>query len=159
MPPLNQHRCPRDEPPGGTAQIGTNPNNGNAIVLGAQGVASVLAVQSAMMTLSAAMRHGHEKDFLEKVALSVFGKLSTDPHALCPLFTVVSFCLLMLRQAATIGFDDEGHILIAMEEDESIAGHQCIFDYDQGEQDDGPNETNLDGTGGSPDIGGGNGQT
>ncbi len=147
---LNDKRCSRDEPAGGWADIGVNPNTGDSVLMDISGVASVLAIQSAMMTLSAAMRKGHEKDFLEKVALSVFGKLAQDPHALCPLFTVCGYCLSLLQQHATIGFDDDGHLLIALEEAEEILEHECVLDYQsEGDLNDGPHETNLDGSGGT----------
>ncbi len=150
---LNKKRCPRDEPPGGWADIGVNPNTGDSVVMDISGVASVLAVQSAMMTLSAAMRKGHEKDFLEKVALSVFGKLALDPHALCPLFTICGYCLLMLQQQATVGFDDDGNLLIALEEAEAVAGHECVLDYrDEGDLGDGTDEKGLDGTDGEGGV-------
>lgn len=133
---LNYDRCPRDDLTVGVAAIGVNPNNDEPIELNIGGVASVIAIQSAMLTLSAAMKQGHEKDFLEKVALSIFGKLITDPHALCPLFTICSFCLLMLQREVGVTFDDDGNVVIASE-DGSIEGrHECISDYFLGEDDD-----------------------
>lgn len=129
MSGINYDRCPKDNFQVVNTPIGVNPNNNEPIELNIGGVASVIAIQSAMLTLSTAMKNGTETDFLQKVALTLFGKLTSDPHALCPLFTVCLFCLLMLQDSTSITFDDKGNIVLASEDGEIIGQHECISDY------------------------------
>lgn len=146
MSALNYERCPKDTHSLVNATIGKNPENQEPIELNLQGVSSVVAIQSAILTLSTAMKVGSETDFLEKVALAVFGKLTHDPHALCPLFTICTYCLLMLREEAEVAFDADGNVLIGSPDGETMGTHECIFDYTietegEEEDDDEPDET------------------
>ena len=54
---VNQRRCPHDDWAAGKAKIGVNPDTGNPVELDINGVASVIALQSAFMTVSAAMKN------------------------------------------------------------------------------------------------------
>lgn len=157
MSDIGYNRCPNDDYKLGTAEIGVNPDTGKPIELNLNGVATVVAVQSALLTLGAALRNGHEPDFLEKVSLAVYGKLIEDPHALCPLLTICSMCLLMLRRGAAITFDKDGHVVIAppgIPAEES--GPICMYD-DEEDEDYGTYEEPMDGTGGTPVGTGGDG--
>ena len=104
MSDLSYDRCPRDDWKAGFATIGMNPQTGKPVELNINGVSSVIAMQSAFMTLSAAMKAGHEEDFLEKVALCLYGKLQDDPHALCPILSICSMILMMLDKQAGVVF-------------------------------------------------------
>ena len=164
MPTLIYRRCPQDDVIPVHTAIGVNPDNGEPIELNSGGMASVVAVQSAMLTLSTSMKNGTETDFLEKVALSVLGTLADDPHSLCPLFSVCSFCLLMLKERAGITFDDEGNVVIASEDGGSVAKHDCALSLmDDEEDDDESDETPLGGDGvppnGNGDRAGGEGDS
>ncbi len=157
MPNVSYGRCPNSDPGDRVAQIGINPDTGQPVELDINGVASVTAVQSALLTLGAALKKGHEKDFLEKVALCLFGKLVDDPHALCPLLTICSMCLLMLTKQAGVTFDEEGRVVIVPPDSSAEAGPTgptCMFDDDDGEDEDyGTNEESMDDLG--PDSTGG----
>lgn len=159
MSDIGYNRCPNDDFRAGTAVVGVNPDTGKSVELNINGVASVIAVQSAFLTVSAAMKNGHEKDFLEKIALCLFGKLTGDPHAICPLLTICSMCLLMLNEQAGVTFDKDGHVVIAPPDFPVETGPGCMFD-DMDEGDDyGTDEKTVDGHGPGPnDSGGGTGK-
>lgn len=142
MSELNYDRCPNDDMKVGVAKVGENPKTGAAVELSINGIASVIAVQSAMLTLSASMKAGHEQDFLEKTALVLFEKLDSDPHAICPLLTICSMCLVLLQGQASVGFDDEGNVVISPSEDLQDGGPLCMYDLDE-ENDDESDETTL----------------
>lgn len=143
MSDVNYDRCPGDDFKAGTAQIGVNPDNGEPVELNMNGVASVIAVQSALLTVSAAMRAGHEEDFLEKIALCLFGELTQDPHALCPLLTICSMCLLMLNEQAGVTFKD-GKVVIAPPDLGMESGPLCMYDDKEEEDDHGTDEEPVD---------------
>ena len=138
---INYDRCPNDDFESGTALVGVNPTTGEPIEVDMKGVASVVGIQAAMLTLSCAMKSGYEQDFLEKVALGLFGKLQGgDIHALCPLLTVCTMCLLLLRSQneADVTFDEHGHLMIGE------YGIACMFDGDNNDEtDDGEPEPSL----------------
>lgn len=146
MSDLSYDRCPNDDWKSGTAQIGTNPDTGDPVELDLNGVSTVIAIQSAMLSTSAAMKVGHEDDFLAKVALCLFGKLVSDPHMICPLLTVLSMCTLMLSEQAGVIFNSEGRIVIAPPDGKTEAADSCMFEeMEEGEEDDdGLDEDALD---------------
>lgn len=143
MSDISYDRCPGDDFKAGSAQVGVNPDNGEPVELNINGVASVIAVQSAMLTVSAAMKAGHEEDFLAKVALCLFGKLTSDPHALCPLLTICSMCLLMLNEQAGVTFKN-GKVVIAPPDLDMEAGPSCMFDDEDEDDDYGTDEGPVD---------------
>lgn len=148
MSDINYDRCPGDDFKAGSAQIGMNPDTGEPVELNMNGVAAVIAVQSALLTVSAAMKAGHEEDFLEKVALTLFSKLTSDPHALCPLLTICFMCLLMLNEKAGVTFKD-GKVVIAPPDLDMESGASCMFD-DEEEDDHGTDEGPMDRDGAGP---------
>ena len=156
MSDVSYDRCPNDDSEYGSAQIGMNPETGQPIELYSNGVASVVAIQSAILTLSAAMRAGAEEDFVEKVALCLFEKLSYDPHALCPLLTICSMCLLMLDKKTGITFKN-GKIVIAPPGLDIEPGPSCMFDDTNEEDNYEPDKGPMDQDGTSPSGGGGDG--
>ena len=137
MSDLSYDRCPNDDMKAGSAQVGENPDNGQPIELNMNGVAAVISVQSALLTLSAAMKAGHEEDFLEKVSLTLFGKLTGDPHAICPLLTICSMCLMMLTDQAGVSFDENGHVRIMPPDMPVEPGDTCMLDETEDEEDEG----------------------
>jgi hypothetical protein len=144
---VSYDRCPGDDFKAGRAQIGVNPGTGEPVELNMNGVASVIAVQSALLTVSAAMKAGHEEDFLEKIALCLFGKLTQDPHALCPLLTICSMCLLMLNEQAGVTFKN-GKVVIAPPDLDMEPGPSCM--YDDEEENHGTDEGPMDRDGAGP---------
>lgn len=136
MSDISYDRCPNDDFKAGTARIGVNPGTGQPVELNINGVASVIAIESALLTVSVALKSGYEEDFLEKIALCLFERLTNDPHALCPLLTICSMCLLMLTQEAGVTFDKEGHVVIAPPGLSTATGSACIFDKEDGEDED-----------------------
>ncbi len=135
MSSISHKRCSGDMDEFEDVQIGANPSTGQPVMLGTGGVASVLAVQSAMMTLSTTLKNGHEKDFLEKIALALNKKLSGDPHALCPLLTVCSMCLLMLTKQVELTFDSENHLVIRVPAVSAAFDQTCAFNDDDDDDD------------------------
>lgn len=134
MSDMSYDRCPSDDWKAGFATIGTNPENGKPIELNINGVSSVIAMQSAFMTMSAAMKAGHEDDFLEKVALCLYGKLKDDPHALCPILSICSMILMMLNEQAGVVFKD-GKVRIQPPDIDMSGGDTCMYDLDEEEED------------------------
>ncbi len=127
MSDIGYDRCPNDDVKIGTTPVGVNPDTGQPVELNINGVAAVTAIQSALFTVGAALRNGHEEDFLEKVALCLFGELTNDRHALCPLLTVCLLCLHVLTQRAGVTFDKEGHVVIAPLNVHVEPGPVCMF--------------------------------
>ncbi len=140
MSSISHKRCSGDMDEFEDAQIGENPGTGQPIMLSLGGVASVVAVQSAMTTLGAVLKNGHEKDFLEKITLALYSKLKVDPHTLCPLLTVCVRCLLLLTQKTEVTFDKENHLIICapdvLDTDDAWYDQTCIFDADEEEDED-----------------------
>lgn len=137
---VGYNRCPNDDPQTDKVHIGVNPNTGCPIELDVNGVASVMAIQSAILTLGAALKGKHEVDFLEKVSLCLFERLLVDPHALCPLITICGMCLLMITKQAEIEFSKDGHVVIVPRDTSIDVGSMCVFDEDKkGENGDGNN--------------------
>jgi hypothetical protein len=155
MSDIGYNRCPNDDWKAGTAQIGENPKTGQPVELNINGISAVVSVQSALLTLSAAMKAGHEKDFIEKIALCLFGKLQDDPHAICPLLTVLSMVLLMLRGVVDVTFDNEGHVVITPPDVPIEPGPACMYDLLEGENENGTDEGTVDGIGPGPKPGDG----
>lgn len=159
MPEMNFNRCPNDDLKSGTGIIGKNPETGKPIELGLNGLANVAAIQSALVGISASMKAGHEKDFLEKIALCLFERLLGDPHALCPLVTICTMCLGMLVQECEVTFDEEGHVIIAPPDVDIGSGLTCMLEEDDDEEEgegskDNEKPTNRDEVSGSgPDEG------
>jgi len=141
MSDLSYDRCPSDDWKVGFAEIGKDLSTGKPVELNINGVASVVAVQSALTTLSAAMKAGHEEDFLEKVTLCLFGKLEPDPHALCPLLAICSMLLLLITNQVGVSFQD-GKVRIHPEEVEVEGGDACMYD-DGEDEDDGSDEGTM----------------
>lgn len=156
MSDMSHDRCPNDNFDMGMAQIGTNPETGQPIELNMNGVAAVVAMQSAILTVSATMKSGHEEDFVEKIALCLFGKLTGDPHALCPVLTICSMCLLMLHEQAGVTFKD-GKVVIAPPDLDVKPGPACMFDDDEEEEDNHGTDEGTMGTEGTGPSGGGDG--
>lgn len=144
MSDIGYTRCPNDDFGVGTAPIGVNPSTGKAVEININGVASVIALQSAMLTLSAAMKSGYEQDFLEKVALCLVEKLREDRHALCPLLTICGMCLTMITEEEVVTFDDEGHVHIVPNGVDPVnSGPSCMFDYNDDDEEDNEYEPNT----------------
>jgi hypothetical protein len=129
---LNYNRCPKDDWRAGSAEIGQNPDTGEPIELNINGVAAVQAVQSAMITLTAMLKAGHEDDFIEKVALCLWSKVGYDPHALCPMLKLLSLIALLTNGQAGISFKEDKTLVIAPpgEPTEDIDRNICLFDED-----------------------------
>lgn len=139
MSELDYNRCSNDTMRASSAKIGENPETGKALELNINGVATVISIQSAMMTLSAAMKAGHEEDFLEKVALTLFGKLTSDPHAICPLLAIVSMIMIMLAEGGGVSFNEKGLLGISSPEMPLNPDETCMlgeFDEEDEEDDD-----------------------
>jgi len=155
MSDIAYERCPSDDWKAGTAQIGVNPKTGQAIELNINGVSAIVAIQSALLTLSAMMKAGYEEDFLEKITLCLSSKLRDDPHAICPLLTVLSTCMLMLRGETTTTFDDENCITISPLNVLVDRGPVCMYDNDNDDDEErgeecGTDEGPMDGVGPGP---------
>ena len=149
MGDIDYNRCPQDDWKAGTAPVGVNPETGQAIELNINGVAATLSVQACLVTLSAAMKAGYEEDFLEKIALCLYGKVVDDPHSLCPLLTVLGMILLMVRGQAVCQFDENNRVIITPPDTSIESGPMCMYgDYEEGDND-GSNEgpVDSDGTG------------
>jgi hypothetical protein len=146
MSDMNYSRCPNDDRRVRQVRVGKHPDTGQSVELNMNGISTVVSIWSAMCTLTATMKAGHEEDFLEKVALTLFGHLTQDPHALCPLLRVLSMCLLMLQETASITFDKEGHLTIAVP-DGPLGGSKDMCSYNL-------NEESSDGPDGGPTDGG-----
>lgn len=158
MSDIGYNRCPSDDWRAGSAQIGVNPETGQPIEVNVNGVAAAVAVQSALLTLTATMKAGHEVDFLEKVALTLFPKVQDDPHCLCPLLTLLSMLLLMVQGVAAITFDPEGNVVIRPPDMDIEPGETCMFEeFEDDGTDEGPVDrdgTEESGTGDGSDGGG-----
>ena len=131
MSELNYTRCPNDDWRAASAIVGENPQTGETIEVNINGLSAALAVQSALATLSAAMKAGHEPDFLEKIALMVFAKMEVDPHCLCPMLTLFGMLLMLTRGLGAVAFDKDGHVVFKTpddDDDEDIGGPACVHD-------------------------------
>lgn len=152
MSDIGYNRCPNDDWRAGSAQVGTNPETGEPIEVNINGVSAAIAGQSALATLTASMKAGHEPDFLEKIALILFSKIEDDPHCLCPLLTLLRMLLLMVQGDAAVSFGEDGRVVITPPDMPIEPGPSCIHEeyeeYGDGE-DEGPVDRDGTGEGGS----------
>lgn len=130
MSDLNYQRCPGDDWKAGSAPIGTNPKTGKPIELDIHAISAAHSIQSCLSTLSSAMKAGHERDFLETVALSLLPRSLDDPHSLCPLMSVVSMIMLMVRGEASASFGEDGRIIIGPADVPEVGsdGGACVLE-------------------------------
>ncbi len=159
MSDLSYDRCPHDDIKVLLAEIGKNPDTDQSIELSLGGVASTVAIQSAILTLGTSMKAGHEKDFLDKIALTLCGKLTSDPHAICPLLTICLMCLLMLQNEGGVEFDEEGSVVITPRDNSVGPNATCMYNNDKWENDNGKDEGTLGGDGMSDGSGNGEGES
>ncbi len=156
MSDIGYNRCPNDDWSAASVVIGINPITGKPIEVNINGISAITAIQSALSSLTTAMKAGHEEDFLEKVVLALMPGLKNDPHILCPLLTVLGEALLLLQGTLEVGSDYEGNIVFHPPGNEDLNGHGCMFDNDEEEEEeDGTNEGFVDGPGTGSDICGG----
>ena len=158
MSDIGYNRCPRDNWRAASAVVGVNPLTGKPIEVGINGISAVTAIQSALSSLTTAMKAGHEEDFLEKVVLALLPGLKVDPHILCPMLTILGEALLLLQGTLEVGFDGEGNVVFHPPGNEDLNGHGCMFEDCEGGEEDVDNEGNLgedgSGFGGTSDEGG-----
>lgn len=140
---LRYGRCPNDDWRAGSARVGVNPKTGDPIEININGVSAVLSIHSALSALTAAMKAGHEEDFIEKIVLALLPKVQDDPHCLCPLLAVLGEILLLLQGTLTVGSDSEGHVIFHPPESEELTGQGCMFDDDEEGDEDVDDEETL----------------
>ncbi len=109
---LNYNRCREDDVKACTAIIGKDPETGQLIELNIHGMAAAIAVHSAVLAVSAAIKTGVEEGFLERMALALIPRLEADPHLLCPMVRLFSKLLMLATNNASIEFGDEGEVKI-----------------------------------------------
>lgn len=151
MSGIGYNRCPNDDWKAGTAPVGVNPETGKPLELNINGISAVVSLQATLMAVSAAMKAGHEEDFLQKIALCLFEKLQGDPHAICPTLTVMSMCLTLLREEGHLVFGKEGQLIIcpldaALPLDPKEWGPTCMY-QDNEESNDVSDEEPVDSEG------------
>ncbi len=112
MSDLSYERCPKDGMRAATATLGVNPENGEKVEVNIHAAAAILAVHSAIMTLSSAIKTGVEDDFLERIVLGLIPKVDVDPHSVCPLLNIMWMLGMMTADDGAIGFSKDGHVLI-----------------------------------------------
>lgn len=154
MSDIGYNRCPNDDWRAGSARVGENPETGEPIEVNINGISAAIAVQSALATLTAAMKAGHEVDFLEKIALILYQKVEGDPHCLCPMLTLMSMLLLMVQGQAGVSFGKDGRVVIEPPDLDIDPGPSCMYEeyeeYGNG-SDEGPVDTDGAGTSGEGD--------
>ena len=136
MSDLRYTRCSTDDWKSGVAAIGLNTKTGEMVEMDFHSVNAAVGVHSALITLTAAMKAGHEDDFLPKIALFLASKLSGDPHCLCPMLELIIMLLNLLKGTASVDFDDDGELLLKyldQEADEVYPG--CLFKEEEEDDD------------------------
>jgi len=152
MGDINYSRCSNDEGKILPARIGMDPKTGKLLELNVNGVNVILSIQAALAALTAAMRAGHEEDFLEKIVLGLIPKVSADPHSLCPMLTIMGETLLLLQGGLAISCNAEGVLIFHGPEEEEQGGpvepvetsQGCMFDSPEEEEEgEGEEEDNV----------------
>ncbi len=148
MSDLEYRRCPDDDWKAGSAEVGNNPDTGQPIEININGVSSVMSIQACLMALGAAMKAGHEEDFLEKITLCLYGKVIADPHSLCPLITILGSVMMLISDELVVKFGKDNQVQLVPMNETTPNKSTCIYDDDEGDDDE-LHEGPRDGTGGT----------